>query len=140
MNEDVNRYGPPLLIYSVIFYLSSRPAAGLPNIMPDTIAHFIEYFFMAFFFVRMCCYKSPVDGKAVLTGVPVLLALAFLDELHQYYVPTRHFQLKDIIVDAVGIGVGILVLTLLQKKNTPHLKNNNKGRKNVTGPPIRIRK
>ncbi len=64
----------------------------------------------------MVAFTGPVDRKALLIAVPVLLVLAVLDELHQYYVPTRYFQLKDLLVDTAGIAAGIMLRVKTQTK------------------------
>ncbi|MCP5054586.1 MAG: VanZ family protein [bacterium] len=126
MNDDLNRYCPPFLLYALIFYLSSRPASGFPDIMPDMVPHFVEYFFLSFFFIRMFCFRSPVDAQALMASAPALLVLAVLDEVHQYYVPSRHFEVKDILVDAAGIGAGILVFALLRNSSRLKIKTGKK--------------
>jgi VanZ family protein len=106
--NQLSRFSPPLIVYGIIFFLSSRPASAFPKIAPDIVPHFIEYTALGYFFIRMVCFKSPVTVKPALLSLPPLLLLAFLDELHQYYVPTRHFQVKDLLVDSVGIAAGIV--------------------------------
>lgn len=98
-------YLPPLVIYGVIFYLSSKPPSALPAQIPDFIPHFIEYALLSFFFIRMF-------GKKRGFGIFVfsflwLLALAFLDELHQHFVPGRYFTLEDMLMDSLGIAAGL---------------------------------
>lgn len=112
-----NRFAPPLLVYAVIFFFSSRPAGDLPDILPDIVPHFIEYFLLGFFLLR--AFGNIPEGKSiwkyVLTGCGLLILLAFLDELHQYFVPTRFFQLKDLLVDFLG-GLSGMTLQMMSRK------------------------
>jgi VanZ family protein len=119
MIRGLQRFLPPVVIYAVIFYLSSRPASTFPDILPDIVPHFLEYLVLGFFFIRAVLPESKRSGgakkvmaKIVISGA-ILLILAFLDELHQYYVPTRYFQLKDILVDFLGsvTGMGLYLRT-----------------------------
>lgn len=117
----ISRYLPPLVVYGIIYYLSSRPAASLPDIAPDIVAHFIEYTIFGFFFVRMVLFDSGIAVKRILAAFPAAVLLAVLDEVHQYYVPTRHFEFKDILVDAIGIlaGTALYIILIGKKKSNP---------------------
>lgn len=122
----LNRFAPPVLVYTLIFYLSSRPASSFPKLVPDIVPHFIEYFILSYFFARMFLYnkknhkKSPDNNpllsktlnKTIIACFLILFVLAFLDELHQYYVPSRFFELKDLFVDSIGIITGVMVWKL----------------------------
>lgn len=128
ISRKLSRFSPPILVYGAIYYFSSRPASSLPDIAPDYVSHFIEYAILGFFFMRMVLYDTKmteVTLRPVLFSLPVMVLLALLDEVHQYYVPTRHFELKDILVDTVGILVGVgLYLYITQISHTTSTKIN----------------
>jgi len=107
-------YFPPIAVYGIIFYFSSQGASSLPGNIPDIIPHFGEYFWLSFFFVRI--FKKPITPRIAALSAGVLFFLAFLDELHQYFVPTRFFTLSDLAADALGIVVGIIVYKWLSGK------------------------
>lgn len=107
------RYLPPVIIYTVIFYLSSRPASTFPDVVPDIIPHFIEYLVLAYFSIRV--FGKNLTWKQIVGCSAALLFLAVLDELHQYYVPTRFFELKDILVDLTGILTGIFLYMKIKR-------------------------
>lgn len=77
------------------------------------LAHFFLYFVLGIFvFNAIYSYKlkwSLMLGISV--GISVLYALS--DELHQYYVPGRAFELNDLLIDSLGAIVGILMLGIL---------------------------
>ncbi len=98
------RYVPFVFVYSSIFYLSSRTVSELPSDIPDIIPHFIEYFVLSFLFMRIV---RSVEKKNILLSLIFLLLLAVLDEVHQIYVPTRIFSMKDVLVDSTGIIAGL---------------------------------
>ncbi len=98
-----------MLVYAVIFLLSSRPASTFPKIVPDVVPHFIEYALLAFLFMRM--FDPPFSRRLLLTALALLALSALLDEIHQYFVPTRYFEIKDIIVDISGILAGMFLYT-----------------------------
>lgn len=118
MNRSLKRFVPPVIIYAGIFYLSAQPASAFPDILPDIVPHFLEYLVLGFFLMRAAVLgshpapettrRAPLIKTFIICGA-ILLLLAFLDELHQYYVPTRFFQVKDILVDFLG-GITGMVL------------------------------
>ena len=38
------------------------------------------------------------------------------DELHQYFVPGRACQLRDVVIDGIGVGLGVIVFLLWGKR------------------------
>lgn len=121
----LKRFVPPMIIYAFIFYLSSRPASSFPDMVPDVVPHFLEYALLGYFFIRI--WQPAVDiSPAISKGRTIkiisfsfvlLVLLAFLDELHQYFVPTRFFEIKDLVVDSMGSGMGIWFHLLTHRKN-----------------------
>ncbi len=80
-------------------------------------AHFTEY---------LCLGVSlswTVRDLAVRPGkVPFALSswiigtvYAVTDELHQAFVPGRSCELRDVVIDSVGVAAGVLVLFILKK-------------------------
>jgi len=106
IKEIFFRYVPFFFVYSIIFYLSSRTVSELPSSIPDVIPHFIEYFVLSFFFMRIV---RTANKKNILFLLIFLLLLAFLDEVHQLFVPTRFFSIKDVFMDLLGITFGIIL-------------------------------
>jgi len=51
-----------------------------------------------------------------------LLLLAVLDEVHQIYVPTRIFSMKDVLVDSTGIIAGLALYKSKFLNNIKFLK------------------
>jgi len=100
-----------LLIYLIIFLLSSLPAGSLPSSLPDFIPHALEYFALAFFVIQM--FRRHARRPAV---VFIMIAiLAILDEWHQLSVPGRVFSWLDWIYDLTGGAVGMACFRFLEK-------------------------
>ncbi len=97
-----------------IFFLSSRPASTFPDVVPDIIPHFIEYLVLAYFTLR--AFGQNTTRKQMILCTVLLLILAVLDEVHQYFVPTRFFELKDILVDLTGILTGMFLFQKIKAK------------------------
>ena len=110
---------PPILWMAVLFYLSSiSNLRAVSDPGRDELirggAHFFLYalgyllFFRAFSRVK----------KNFLLPLLAVLIYAFLDELHQHFVPIRAFQVQDLLVDGAGAFFGQL---LLQEKRLVNL-------------------
>jgi len=113
-------YFPWISALFIIFALSSQPATELPdiqNIYLDKIAHIIEFFVLGICTVRV--FRLWVDMKGVAGNNRIIFIYLFsfifvvlfglIDEIHQIYIEGRQFDLIDLVMDAVGM---ILVLIL----------------------------
>jgi VanZ family protein len=82
--------------------------APMPFPYCDKVYHILEYAVLGFLLLRALSYS-----KASLAGVDLRL-VAFLlaalygvtDEIHQYFVPTRHLEALDIISNSIGAYLG----------------------------------
>ena len=102
----------------VIFFMSTLPEWATPgrHILPDKICHAGEYFILAFLILfallRTTRLRFSISFWITLAWV-VIYGLS--DEIHQLYVPTRHFDLGDLIADACGVIVLFFILWVLRK-------------------------
>ena len=89
---------------ALIFALSSIPSLGTGLGTWDTIlrkcAHVTEYAVLAFLLRR-----------ALSTTLAFAAAVAYSvsDELHQTFVRGRHGAMRDVLIDSIGIVIGLLV-------------------------------
>jgi len=102
---------PPFLWMTVLFYLSSiSNLRAVPDPGRDELirsgAHFFFYALGYLLFFRAFSGKR----KNFLLPLLVVLIYAFLDELHQHFVPIRTFQIQDLLVDGAGAFLGLLLL------------------------------
>ena len=90
---------------AVIFALSSIPSLSSGLGAWDTVlrkaAHITEYTVLGALLYRAFEREAP----AFLTGV----AYAATDELHQHFVSGRHGAPVDVVLDAAGVALGMLV-------------------------------
>ncbi len=81
------------------------------------IAHMAEYailFILLYIAVRAfisCRYRT------LLLSLAVCFLYACTDEIHQYFVPGRAFELMDIGLDILGAGISAVLLLLLITKH-----------------------
>ena len=78
-----------------------------------TLAHFSEYTLLGFLvFMHLSLYKINKIKSASFAFAGCTLYATF-DEIHQFFVPGRSFQLIDILTDASGSLLGIFLLSLI---------------------------
>ena len=102
-------WGPVIVWAGVIFALSSVPSlnSGLGT-WDDVLrkcAHVTEYAILGFLLLRAIGRELP----ALLLGV----LYAASDEFHQHFVHGRHASPIDVLIDSVGLLIGIFVVQRL---------------------------
>ena len=101
------RFGPPLALMGVIFFFSAQPDLGTGLGVWDTIlrkaAHMAEYGLLWFLWYRALELRSPWPAVAI------TLAYAVTDEFHQTFVEGRHGSPLDVLIDAAGVGIAVLL-------------------------------
>lgn len=110
---------PAILYYALIFILSSlrvKGQVGLPFL--DKGLHLVEFALFGFllslgFFLS---FGFSLRAKSVLTLASGIL-LGCLDELHQYFVPERSFEVLDMVADSIGILIGLIAFYYLSRTN-----------------------
>jgi len=117
---------PVILWCGLLFYLSSIPnLKTAQNPFWDEIIrsgiHLIFYAILYLLFFRALNFAK----KKKDFWLPLILAVlyGFSDEIHQSFVPTRSFQLRDLVVDFSGTVLGGLSLWKLLPKAPKRLKN-----------------
>ena len=79
------------------------------------IAHFFIYMLMSFWLISFInTYKMRYKTKIVLCTI-IGIAYASLDEFHQSFILGRTALISDIIIDTVGILVGIIFFLTIVK-------------------------
>ena len=80
------------------------------------VAHFFLYLVLGFLvYNALFQYKLKwIELLGYSFLITVLYALS--DEWHQYYVPGRAFEMKDLLIDTLGAIVGITLIALLYSR------------------------
>ena len=94
-----------------IFLLSSMPS--LKSSFSPTydfplrkLAHIGEYAILAFLVLRACEVRiTKLQSISVTLIITVLYSMA--DEWHQTFVPGRHGALQDVMVNIIGMAIGM---------------------------------
>lgn len=75
-------------------------------------AHFCEYAILGVLTMLLFRQINISRKIAVIYAVSVSVMYAMTDEVHQYFVPGRACQLRDVCIDTSGAITGILVMLL----------------------------
>jgi VanZ family protein len=101
----LRRFGPPVVLMGVIFFLSAQPDLNSGLGTWDTVlrkaAHMATYGLLWFLWWRALGYGS------ALPAVVISIAYAATDEFHQHFVEGRHGTSVDVLIDAIGIALAI---------------------------------
>lgn len=123
---DYIRVIPAIIIAGIIFYFSSFPNP-LPPASPktleldiNTLLHIAEFGLLSFL-VALGFRDKAKD--LLLVSITVIFAIS--DEIHQYFVPNRFFDVYDIIVDTIGVILGFLLFVILQKGSQKYIFKEN---------------
>ena len=116
MKLKLSRWMPMILTMALIFFLSMEqdPYRLLPikmnNVLENWLeffGHFLEYTLLGFTAVRSIQWQRSSSMKISFFTFALCLLYALSDEVHQYFVPHRTFQIHDLLVDSAGILLGL---------------------------------
>lgn len=105
------RYWLPVLAWAgLIFALSSIPSleSGLPepgDFVLRKLGHMIEYAILALLLSRALHAQGLLPQRSRRSAAFLALLYAMLDEYHQTFVPGREGSLRDVLIDALGVGL-----------------------------------
>ncbi|MEN3013577.1 MAG: VanZ family protein [Endomicrobiia bacterium] len=119
----------------IIFFLSSIPELkieelGLWDLILRKIAHLIEYLILSVLVSNALFVSFNMKFlNSCLFSFVFSVIYAISDEIHQYFVPGRHFSLLDVFIDTMGIIFGIILWIKFLRyriyKNHINLENKN---------------
>ncbi len=118
-----NEIGFKLLLFLAILLVTWQATSPLPEdhvaVINDKLGHLIVFFGLA-----LIVDHAFATNRFNLKKFAWLLAYGLAIEGLQYYVPTRHFSLLDVLANATGVALYWLIFTLLiQRQPTPKQPN-----------------
>ena len=106
MARVLSAWLPVVVWAALIFTLSSIPDLGTGlggwDLALRKIAHAAEYAVLGALLLRAVGRELPAAALGI--------AYAVTDEVHQAFVPGRHGAVMDVLIDAVGVLLGVYVL------------------------------
>jgi VanZ family protein len=111
---------PAIILAAIIFYFSSlsNPYPTAPSkfkiLFLNPILHICEFGALTFFLFIGLYPRVRAILIIILSSV-----YAFLDEVHQYFVPLRYFDIFDFFFDNIGVIFGYvfyLIIIFLQNR------------------------
>lgn len=109
------RFWLPVILYMVfVFYMSSLEFPGKPKVhianssfkVSDIILHVLEYSLLSIVLFRAFHNSSArFKEKALCLTLIVAFLYGLFDEIHQMFVPTRFFEIKDLFFNVLGSSV-----------------------------------
>ncbi|GAB4333106.1 MAG: hypothetical protein Kow0099_04950 [Candidatus Abyssubacteria bacterium] len=111
----VLRYSALALLTLVYVYLLHRSR------FPAERLHLMEYGFLAY----LCWRAFRVDFTTVTSyalGFVLSSAFGLVDELVQYVLPNRYFELRDVATNIIASALGLMVASLLRRRDASPLE------------------
>ena len=108
----------PFLYMGLIWFLSSHPSdafidTGLSfdGLLKESL-HLIEFAILYILLIMAILTYSKLTTRASMLAAIGAIAYGFIDEFHQYFVPSRSATVIDLVKDTVGV----LIVYYLVKK------------------------
>jgi VanZ family protein len=113
--KDYIKLIPAIMFASLIFYLSSLPSPVPPEAAEavkvfdiNTLLHIAEYAVLTFL-IAFGLFSKIKNYNIIIIGI----LYAASDEIHQHFVPTRYFDLLDVVADGIGVVIGLIGYIIL---------------------------
>ncbi len=96
---------------AVLQWLESVFGTDLTDFIVRKAAHILEYAALGFF--AGGAFLSTFKKNTVLFQILSCTAYACSDEIHQYFVQGRSCQLRDVLIDLIGIIIGVCMVNFI---------------------------
>lgn len=100
------RYGAMALALATAAGYAQATASGDPAVRAVEHFHFVEYGIITFLFYRV--WRDRQDWSALATTAVAAFIVGTADEAFQWFLPARVGELKDVWLNGVAIGCGLL--------------------------------
>jgi VanZ family protein len=105
-----------VLWMAVIFTLSSQPRFSFVPLawqseLASTVAHGMEYLILAVLLWQAVTRTPWLRERAAVVVLGAACLYAVSDEVHQFFVPGRVTDARDLLVDALGVALGVWLMS-----------------------------
>lgn len=83
-------------------------------------AHFFGYLILGMLSSLVLRLSGVKDLKLFVFSLLFCILYAISDEVHQYFVPGRSAEVRDVLIDSLGSSIGIIfnfIITVIYRKN-----------------------
>ncbi len=112
-------WAPPLAVMALIFVFSSLPdlssGLGTVDLVGRKLIHAAEYGLLAWLWLR-ALRTVATERAAVLAAAAITIAYAASDEFHQTFVSGRNGSPVDVLIDAIGVAVALVLATRIGRR------------------------
>ena len=124
-------YLPPLMLMGLIFISSSIPMdknANVPEFIISldptlqNLLHIPVFGLLAFLWLKSFTKHSILTPTKVIITLIITILFGCLDEFHQTFVPGRYGSLIDILLNFVGIFMGILFFSFYRSRKKRNIQ------------------
>lgn len=78
------------------------------------LSHIVQFGILAVLLVRALAWPGALSPKQVWLSILLSALYGLTDEIHQLFVPGRAFQWVDVLVDGLGILLGLSLYVFIQ--------------------------
>jgi VanZ family protein len=107
----LSRFGPPVALMGVIYFLSAQPhlssGLGTWDLIGRKFVHAGEYGLLFALWWRAIGWRNP---RAPLIAAAIAIGYSATDEFHQTFVDGRHGSPVDVLIDSTGVLVGYALI------------------------------
>jgi VanZ family protein len=120
MTKLLWRWGPALLMMTLIFLASDTPGYDLPKLdIWDAVikkgGHMLGYGLLAATFAHGLAFSTRMRRSTVLLAIILAGLYAVTDEFHQSFTPERTPSIVDVGIDTFGAALGGSVWAWIRK-------------------------
>ena len=104
LRGNFKKYWVPVFLYAgFIFYLSSIPAPEVPITGIDlSPIHILEFFILSYLIFRALSREEISLWYIFVLAIASSTTYGITDEIHQLFIPGRHFSIFDILFNFIG--------------------------------------
>ena len=103
-------WAPPALLAGTIFVLSSLSQVPGASYVWDKAAHLVVFGLLGWLTLRATHGEArPLAPGPAAAAFFLVVLWGVLDEIHQHFVPGRDASVRDVVADALGVALALLV-------------------------------
>jgi VanZ family protein len=112
MKAWIWRWGPAILLMTLIFAASATPSSHLPkfgsfDIFAKKAGHMVGYALLAVSYFHILNNGRKTTQLQFIAAACLAMLYSTTDEIHQLFTPGRTSSIIDVGIDAIGSSIGL---------------------------------